>query len=152
MLEITELMGVLCQTEKLLRKKLRRQCQSPLLSFELITELQDRLDFYDICSGKGIASFFICLMFPLCKITLVDFDNKINFSYLETPRLLAAMRRVHMDIYLPSFEDFMREESVRIASQNRILIMYGSHLCGTLSSRLLLYMFCLYLRYSLLLL
>ena len=128
-------MAILCQIEKLLRIKFARAYSSPLLSFEAITESQDQLSFYDICSGKGVASFFLCLMFPLCEVTLVDFDKKINFEYLECPRLKNSMRKVHMDIYLPSFETFMRAESSMALQNNRIPIMYGSHLCGTLSSR-----------------
>jgi hypothetical protein len=70
----------------------------------------------------------------MCKITLIDFDKKINYGYLECPRL-HKLRRLHMDIYLFQFEDILRKETSEAAASGNIPIVFGLHLCGTLSSR-----------------
>lgn len=140
--EITELMGALCTIEHVLKKEtlalpdICSTCNNDdNVEFGTILSLEKDIVFYDICSGKGVASSFLTLMFPQAHIKMVDFDNFLNLEHLQLP----CMQNVsynHLDIYTDAFESFVKSELDYCRLHGRTPIFLGLHLCGTLSTRL----------------
>lgn len=97
--------------------------------------LQERLVFFDICSGKGILSFLLASMFPLSKIHMIDFNSKIKADHLRDNHC-KNINYMHMDIFQESFYEFMTGETLKLVNQGYIPIAIGLHLCGNLSTRL----------------
>jgi len=116
--EITELYGALVFMEKALKKKtlssssssssessessesLSESSLDDLLSFNNLRSLGTRLIIYDLCSGKGLASFFLSFMFPLATIRMIDFEKKIKLGHLT---VLSNVNYQYLDIYSDQF-------------------------------------------------
>lgn len=134
--EISETYGTLCLAEKCLRRFSRNSCDdSSLLNFSMLNEHSHRIVFYDICSGKGISSFLISQLFSSSTIFMIDFDKRMNLDHLHISQC-ANIKYCHLDVTSKDFEDFMRLETTRNIQENNIPIVFGLHLCGTLSTSL----------------
>lgn len=129
--EISETIGSLCQVERALRGRCVDRTFGPLLSFEALKLNESKIKFYDVCSGKGLTSFFLAFLFPSVQIVMVDFNANIRLDHLRSDRLKNVSYE-HLDIHSSAFEDFLLQDTKSTA----INIVIGIHLCGTLSTRL----------------
>jgi hypothetical protein len=151
--EITELYGALHLFEKFLQKshslllsqndnKMKNTpavfSDNPCDPFPLLHHLDEthHLAFYDICSGKGIASFFLSFLFPHSKIILIDSDPTMKLDHLLISQC-SHVKYFNYNIYSNEFLHFLEIES-QINSSLHIShpLLFGLHLCGTLSLRL----------------
>eukprot|EP01041_Mallomonas_annulata_P002220 gene2220-4315_t len=137
--EITETMGALCLAEQAARRLEDSDISiagSPLILLTRLRQLGQRLTIYDVCSGKGLSSFFATFFLPEARIVMIDFNAKIRLDHLKNP-ICTNISYEHMDIYKQTFYDFLLEDS-KILPDNvgGISIVLGLHLCGTLSTRL----------------
>ena len=71
-----------------------------LLCFDNLRSLGDKLIVYDLCSGKGLASFFLSFMFPFATIRMIDFEQKIELGHLK---VLPNVYYQYLDIYSDQF-------------------------------------------------
>lgn len=110
--------------------------EEPLLTFSAIRENTKNLSFYDVCSGKGILSFLLANLFPeIPRIVMIDSNADMNLDHLTT-ECCANVTFEKQDIHSGEFADFLVFESYKCRVTNRIPIIIGLHLCGTLSTRL----------------
>lgn len=110
--------------------------EEPLLTFSAIRENMRNLTFFDVCSGKGILSFLLAMLFPETpRIVMVDFNADMKLDHLTSECCSNVTFEKH-DIHSGEFADFMVFESEKCRLSNCIPIMIGLHLCGTLSTRL----------------
>jgi hypothetical protein len=110
--------------------------EEPLLTFSAIRENGKNLTFYDVCSGKGILSFLLATLFPeIPRIAMVDSNADMQLDHL-TSDCCSNVTFVKQDIHSGEFADFLVSESEKCRLSNRIPIIIGLHLCGTLSTRL----------------
>jgi hypothetical protein len=171
--EITESYGALVLLEKCARRltppppstqqqeeEQKKEGEDPLLSFSALHRLANTapLVFLDVCSGKGITSFLLALLFPAASVVMLDANSRINRDHLLHP----ACRRVtfeHMDINSAAFPVFLQTISTTTTTtlpdtdntdntdrnQSRansvvapppLCLVLGTHLCGHLSTRL----------------
>jgi hypothetical protein len=140
--EISELYGVLRLVELMLRRVTCSTVEHEdsdddcILDFKLIKEYQHQLVFYDICSGKGIASFFISLLFPKSQIIMIDFDASIKMEHIEISQC-SNITFIHMDIYHNNFKSYILSNTLLNIHNNKLPIIFGLHLCGTLTTHLI---------------
>jgi tRNA1(Val) A37 N6-methylase TrmN6 len=102
--EITEFYGALVCMEKSARSGLATyHFDDDVLSFQALCILDraNRLVIYDICSGKGISSFFLSFMFPNAIINMVDFDKDLKLEHIG---ILDNVNYNHADIHSEAFE------------------------------------------------
>jgi Methyltransferase domain len=110
--------------------------EEPLLTFSAIRENGKNLTFYDVCSGKGILSFLLAILFPeIPRIAMVDSNADMKLDHL-TSECCSSVTFEKQDIHSGEFADFLVSESEICRLSNRIPIIIGLHLCGTLSTRL----------------
>lgn len=108
-----------------------------LLTFKKIRENIANIVFYDICSGKGILSFLLSLLFPdLQKIVMIDSDANMKLEHLASECCSSIIYR-QCDIYSEDFSEYLLSESRSCRLHNQIPVLIGLHLCGTLSTRLI---------------
>lgn len=108
----------------------------PLLTFSAIRENSRNLVFYDICSGKGVLSFLLAVLFPeVPRIVMVDSNANMKLDHLDS-ECCTNVFYINHDIYSESFLSFMNAESTECRLLGHIPIVIGLHLCGTLSTRL----------------
>ena len=103
--EITELYGALISMENALKKAssssaLSESSLDDLLCFDNLRSLGNRMIIYDLCSGKGLASFFLSFMFPQSTIRMIDFERKIKLGHLS---VLPNVYYQYLDIYSDEF-------------------------------------------------
>eukprot|EP01038_Epipyxis_sp_PR26KG_P003990 gene3990-5714_t len=149
--EITETVGTLHIFEMLLNRlhKMsiannngRYQCDLLLVNesnkpFSYLQAYSQRLVFYDICSGKGTSSFIIKCFIPNATIHLVDNNSSINLNYLNSDIPQCQQLSFHkLDIYSSDFESFLLQSTLDTIKDGNIPMIFGNHLCGTLSTRL----------------
>ena len=107
-----------------------------LLTFSAIRENSGSLVFYDICSGKGVLSFLLAVLFPeMPRIVMVDSNADMKLDHLDS-ECCKNVFYINHDIYSESFLSFMNAESAECRLFDRTPIVIGLHLCGTLSTRL----------------
>jgi hypothetical protein len=107
-----------------------------LLTFTAIRHNAKQLVFYDVCSGKGILSFLLAILFPeVSKIIMIDSNAEMNLAHLDAD-CCSSITYSNYDIHSEDFAQFMAKESVACCSLNFIPIVIGVHLCGALSTRL----------------
>lgn len=104
-----------------------------------------QLRFYDICCGRGIASFFLSFMFPHTQIILIDSNQNIKLDHFKIPQC-QHLEYYYYDIYSEEFYQFLLKHSNDSSSNlsnltnstrtRRLSLIFGLHLCGTLSLRL----------------
>jgi len=133
--EITEIYGALVLMEKAARCYYNIGDSSNLLSFECLQSLNknEQLVFYDICSGKGIASFILSFMFPNSKIHMVDFNKSLKLGHLNE---IKNVQFKYIDLYSSEFETYLLETSSIYLQNKSMVFCFGLHLCGNLSIRL----------------
>lgn len=110
--------------------------EEPLLTFSAIRENIKNLAFYDVCSGKGILSFLVAILFPeIPQIVMIDSNADMKLDHL-TSECCSNITFQKQDIHSVEFAGFLVSESEKCCLLNRIPIIIGLHLCGTLSTRL----------------
>ena len=111
--------------------------EEPLLTFSSILKNMASIVFYDVCSGKGILSFLLSLLFPdIPKIVMIDSDANMKLEHLNS-NCCSRIVYKQCDIYSQDFSQYLMSEGRGCRQQNRIPILVGLHLCGTLSTRLI---------------
>jgi hypothetical protein len=155
--EITELYGVLSLFERSLSHCYPKQAteNDEISRTTPTTEQNDepfpclfaldqshRLTFFDICSGRGISSFFLSFLFPNSKILLIDSDSTMKLNHFEIPQC-QHVQHFNYNIYSDEFHHFLSTQSFINSSSSlsqdrlpQISLAFGLHLCGTLSLRL----------------
>jgi hypothetical protein len=144
--EITELYGVLTLFERSLSQSCPLQdTENDRTTHEPFPCLHDvdrnhRLVFYDICSGRGISSFFLSFLFPNSRIRMIDSDSKMKLNHFEIPQC-QHVKHFNFDIYNDDFYHFLSTDSSINSSfpldeLPQVSFAFGLHLCGTLSLRL----------------
>ena len=108
--------------------------------FPCLNELNQRnsLIFYDICSGKGISSFFLSFLFPNSKIIMIDNNSSIKLQHLSLPQC-QNIQFYNFNIYSEECFQFLSQKQIELNSltlNSSISLLFGLHLCGTLSLRL----------------
>lgn len=132
--EITESMAMAFALNKVAGKKLGIRGDMTDLNLELLQ--QHQFTFYDVCSGRGITSIIFRLFFPESRIVMIDFNQSINVEFLQASEL-ASIEFRHMDIYQPDFSNFLVASTERDISDGRVPCIFGMHLCGQLSNRVI---------------
>lgn len=138
--ELTECYSAICLTERSLRRVQRDAVNidpdEPLITFTCIRKSAKNLAFYDICSGKGILSFLLTILFPeISIIKMIDSNTKIKLDHLNS-ECCTKITFEHHDIFKEEFADFLMKESKECNEKKIIPVIIGLHLCGTLSTRL----------------
>ena len=111
--------------------------EEPLLTFTSIRENMASIVIYDVCSGKGILSFLLSLLFPdIPKIVMIDSDANMKLEHLDS-KYCSRITYKHCDIYSQDFSQYLLSEGRSCRVQNQVPILIGLHLCGTLSTRLI---------------
>ena len=88
---------------------------------------------FDVCSGKGIASLMMCFALPGSRVVMVDSDTRMGLQHLVGPMQAGQLQFYNMDIFTPKLPQLLKQHT----SSSRITILIGTHLCGSLSPRLI---------------
>eukprot|EP00123_Amoebidium_parasiticum_P002969 comp14257_c0_seq1/m.10252 comp14257_c0_seq1/g.10252 ORF comp14257_c0_seq1/g.10252 comp14257_c0_seq1/m.10252 type:complete len:320 (-) comp14257_c0_seq1:76-1035(-) len=88
--------------------------------------------FFDICAGKGIGTLLLALMFPDSEILMVDKNPRCNYDHVGG---FPNIKYAKQDINFPSFETLIT--NTLAATNKKVAILLGIHLCGYLSSRVI---------------
>ena len=108
----------------------------PLITFSEIRRHAEHLVFYDVCSGKGILSFLLAILFPeVPKIIMIDSNADMNLVHLNA-ECCSSITYKNYDIFSKDFAHFLSTEVVDCRHIGYIPIVIGVHLCGALSTRL----------------
>jgi hypothetical protein len=130
--EITEMYGALmCMKRSLPLHSLEWDDQ--FVSFESLKELKSNFVIFDICSGKGVASFFLAFMFPEAIIKMIDKDKDLKLEHI---RVHTNISYQHADIHDPLFAGSLKEEVEIYHAMGKTIFFMGLHLCGYLSIRM----------------
>jgi hypothetical protein len=138
--ELTECYSAICLVERSLRRIQKHStneiAEEPLITFSSIRKNVSNLAFYDVCSGKGILSFLLTLLFPeISIIKMIDSNKKIKLDHLGS-KCCTNITYEHYDIFNEEFSDFLIKESEKCKEEKMIPVIIGLHLCGNLSVRL----------------
>mmetsp|Transcript_5109 Transcript_5109/g.5238 ORF Transcript_5109/g.5238 Transcript_5109/m.5238 type:complete len:344 (-) Transcript_5109:45-1076(-) len=138
--ELTECYSAICLVERSLRRiqkcPINENTEEPLITFTSIRKNAKNLAIYDICSGKGILSFLLTLLFPeISIIKMIDSNKKIKLDHLDS-KCCNNITYEHYDIFNEEFSDFLLKESEECTEIFFIPVIIGLHLCGNLSVRL----------------
>jgi len=113
--ELTECYSAICLVERSLRRiqkcPINENTEEPLITFTSIRKNAKNLAIYDICSGKGILSFLLTLLFPeISIIKMIDSNKKIKLDHLDS-KCCNNITYEHYDIFNEEFSDFLLKES-----------------------------------------
>ena len=137
--EVTESMAMLFALKKTLTKKFSGNVEKASDEedvFDLEVLKRHQFTFYDICSGRGIASIIFRLFFPNSRVIMVDFNQSINLEFLQASEL-SSIEFHHFDIYRPEFAEFLVSSTSQDVANGSVSGIFGMHLCGQLSVRLI---------------
>ena len=88
---------------------------------------------FDVCSGKGIAALMLSFALPGAIVVMVDANTEMDLSHLAGPMTAGQLRFYNLDIFTPQLPQLVRQHVI----EGRKAVMVGTHLCGSLSPRLI---------------
>lgn len=100
---------------------------------ETETTVDDKLVFFDLCSGKGLLSIFLSKTYPTATIHMIDHNPKMVLTHLEsTPNVHFHL----MDLFSEDMWHLLLEPLTAATNRSSTrIVLVGMHLCGALAYR-----------------
>ena len=87
---------------------------------------------FDIAAGRGLTSMLLAYALPKLRIVMVDIDDKMDLSHLAEVLEDGRVRYFRLSVFTEAFEQLVANEAAAATWSCTV----GTHLCGSLSPRL----------------